>query len=118
MKHKSTLLLLFISITALFITGCSGIKYLTVETREPAQVTLPSDVLSVAIVSNVVTQPNDIGHNTVRVGRSAEDKVRASSDSLHIIYMEALGQFLEEEDYFHRVYLVQNNLRTDKDFFV
>lgn len=116
MKHNSSLLL-FITISVILFSSCSGIKYLTVETREPAQVTLPSDVLSVTIVNNVITQPNDIGHTTKRVGHSSEDKIKASADSISIIYMEALAQFLEEEDYFQKVHFIPASLRKDKDFF-
>lgn len=114
MKHI-TLLLTLLSI--ILLAGCSGIKYLTVETREPAQVTLPSHVLSVAIVNNVVSQPDDIGHTIQHIGHSDYDRTKASSDSVALFYTEALAQFLEEEDYFHRVHYIADGLRKDSDFF-
>ncbi len=101
----------------MLLAGCSGIKFLTVETREPAQVTLPSDVLTIAIVNNVVTQPDDVGHTIQPIGHSTSEKVKASSDSIAIFYTEALAQFLEEEDYFHGVHYVTEGLRKDNDFF-
>ena len=102
---------------ALILSSCSGIKYLTVETREPAQVTLPSNVLNIAVVNNVVQQPNDIGHNHMSIGSSAANRVEASSDSISIIYTEALAQFLSEENYFERVVYYNNEIRNDNDFF-
>lgn len=114
MKHFTLFLTL---ISLLILGGCSGIKYLTVETREPAQVALPSDVLSIAIVNNVITQPDDVGHTIQRIGHTTSDKTKASSDSIAIYYTEALTQFLEEEDYFHRLHFIAGGLRNDSNFF-
>lgn len=98
------------------ITGCAGIKYITVETQEPAQVTLPYNVKSVLIVNNVVQQPDEIGHNTLKVGFKDAERAKASSDSIAIYYTEALSQFLGEEDYFASVMYNKSPLREDKDF--
>lgn len=101
----------------LILSSCSGIKYLTVETREPAQVTLPNDVLRIAVVNNVVQQPDDIGHYLVNIGSSVEKKVEASADSVSIFFTEALAQFLNEEDYFNRVTYYKEPIRNDQNFF-
>lgn len=101
----------------LILSSCSGIKYLTVETREPAQVTLPNEVLRVTVVNNVVQQPNNIGHNLLKIGSSVANRVEASSDSISIFYTEALTQFLNEEDYFQRVLFYNYPVREDSDFF-
>lgn len=102
---------------ALILSSCSGIKYLTVETREPAQVTLPYNVMRVAVVNNVVEQPADIGHNLWSIGSVTDNKVEASSDSIAIYYTEALAQFLNDENYFQRVTFYNDQIRNDKDFF-
>ena len=114
MKHLTLILTL---LSLMMLGSCSGIKYLTVETREPAQVTLPSEVLSIAIVNNVVEQPENIGHTIQKIGHSTSDKTKASSDSMAFIYTEALAQFLEEEDYFHRIHFISEGLRKDNNFF-
>jgi tetratricopeptide (TPR) repeat protein len=108
---------LIVLLVGLLLSSCAGIKYLTVETREPAQVALPSDVLSVIVVNNVVEQPDDIGHDSKLLGRSDVQKEKGSSDSIAVYYTEALAQFLEEEDYFQRVLFLDEPLRDDKDFF-
>lgn len=108
---------LIVMAAVLFLGSCAGIKYLTVETREPAQVALPSHVLSLAVVNNVVQQPNDIGHETQLIGRSDTERSKASSDSIAVYYTEALTQFLNEEDYFQNVIFYPEPLRSDADFF-
>lgn len=107
-------IILFILLT---LSSCAGIKYMTVETREPAKVNLPSSVLSIAIVNNVVPQPANVGHDSIPLGRKLPEKVTASSDSASIFYTEALTQFLNEEDYFQNVICYNQPLRNDKDFF-
>ena len=114
--NRTTTCLIFLFIVFLF-GSCSGIKYLTVETHEPAQVILPPNVLKITVVNNVVQQPDDIGHNLKKIGSKEIDREKASSDSISIFYTEALTQFLNEEDYFQWVTLYNNPLRNDKDFF-
>lgn len=115
MKRASSFLITLALL--LTVSGCAGIKYLTVETREPAQVTLPSRVLSVVIANNVVQQPGDVGHDIKPLGQAGKERVEASSDSIAIFYTEALAQFLDEEDYFHRVFYYNKPLRSDDHFF-
>ncbi len=114
---KKIIPFLIVMATGFILGSCAGIKYLTVETREPAQVALPSEVLSLVIVNNVVQQPDDIGHETQRIGRSNSERARASSDSIAVYYTEALAQFLHEEDYFQNVLFYPEPLRSDADFF-
>ncbi len=114
---KKLSLFFVVLVSGLLLSSCAGIKYLTVETREPAQVTLPADVLSVIVVNNVIQQPDEIGHNTKRLGQSDLLKEKAASDSISIFYTEALAQFLDEEDYFRQVHYLQEPLRDDTDFF-
>lgn len=111
---------LFIVIAAamgLTLSNCAGIKQLTVETREPAQVTLPANVRTLIIVNNTVKQPDDMGHTVKRLGKPETNREKASSDSLAVYYTEALSQFLEEEKHFERILYYGEPLRTDNNFF-
>src|SRR5690606_33619160 len=108
---------LIVIIAGLLLGNCAGIKYLSVETREPAQVALPSQVLSLAVVNNVVAQPSDVGHDIQLIGRSASERAIASSDSVATYYTEALTLFLNDEDYFQRIQFYPEPLRSDDDFF-
>lgn len=114
--NKSLTILLSLTVI-LVLNSCSGIKYLTVETREPAQITLPHNVLRVTVVNNVVQQPNNVGHNLVEIGKSDSKRVEASADSVAVYYTEALAQFLNEEDYFQIVDYYNEPVRDDSDFF-
>lgn len=114
MKHLSFSGLLFFSI--LFFSSCAGIQYMSIDTREPAQVTLPTEVKSVLVVNNVVQQPDEIGHNIKRLGKNQSDRIKVSADSVAIFYTEALSQFLGEEEYFDAVKYYQKPLRSDTDF--
>lgn len=105
-------------LVVLFLTRCAGIKYLTVETHEPAKVTLPSSVLSVVVVNNAVQQPDNVGHNILKIGHTVPDRTTASSDSIDLYFTEALAQFMDEEDYFQKVLYHTKPLRNDHDFFL
>lgn len=100
-----------------FMSSCAGIKYMNVETREPAQVTLPTHVRTIIVVNNTVTQPQDVGHSVQPIGQRTGNRTKASSDSIAVFYTEALSQFLEEEKHFDRVLYYGEPLRTDSDFF-
>ena len=98
------------------LNSCAGIQYISIETLEPAQVTLPANIKSVAIVNNVAQQPNDIGHYTNSLEKNTPNKATASSDSIAIFYTEALAQFLNEENFFDKVVYYAKPLRTDNKF--
>ena len=108
-------LFLYLLIGAFLITSCAGIKTLTIQTQEPAQVTLPSNINKLLIVDNAVGQPSDIGHTKKKMRRTAE-KVSVSTDSLSIIFTEALAQFLSEEGFFDVVMLHDKPMRNDKEY--
>jgi len=105
-----------VSFSILFFSSCAGIQYMSIETREPAQVTFPAEVKSVLVVNNVVQQPDEIGHNIKKLGKKQFERTKASADSVAVFYTEALSQFLGEEEYFDEVKYYQKPLRTDDKF--
>lgn len=113
---KSIVLVPFLLLSLVLMSGCAGIKYMNIETQEPAQVTLPSNIRSVLIVDNVVKQPSDIGHFKKKIGRKDYERVNVSSDSVSTFYTEALTQFLTDENYFDRVILHNKPLRIDNNY--
>lgn len=114
MKYFKKLLYLFFGI--LLITGCAGMKTLTIQTQEPAQVTLPKETRKLLIVNNAVPQPQDVGHTKKVFGKSATGSISVTTDSLSIIFTEALTQFLNEEDFFDVVMLYEEPLRSDNEY--
>ena len=113
---KKILLFVYIAIGAFVLTACEGMKTLTIQTHEPAQVTLPKDVRRLLIVDNAVSQPSDVGHTKKRLGRSTSEKETVVTDSLTIIFTEALSQFLEEEEFYDVVMLHDKTLRNDREY--
>ncbi len=102
----------------LFLNSCVGIKYITVETREPARIALPKTIRSILVVDNTVKQPNDYGHYKEFYGSNEVVESSASSDSLAFFYTEALAQFLGEDEFFDEVKHLQVPLRTDDNFWL
>lgn len=107
---------IYILIGTFFLAGCAGMKTLTIQTQEPAQVTLPKQVSKLLIVNNVASQPSDIGHTKKRMGRKSTEQVSVPTDSLSIIFTEALTQFLNEEDFYDKVVLYEKSLRNDAEY--
>ena len=76
MNKKRFIPLSYIFLLILFTNGCAGIRYMTVETQEPARLTLPENIRSLLIVNNVVQQPDEVGHRKnlwekrIRTGKS------------------------------------------------
>lgn len=113
---KNIKLFLYLFIGAFLFTGCAGIKTITIQTQEPAQVVLPSPIKNLLIVDNVVNQPDDIGHSKKKLGRSQAEKVSVKTDSLSTIYTEALTQFLNEEGFYDMVMIYNEPLRNDSEY--
>ena len=116
MNVRKNINILFLFLFAFLLGNCAGLKTITIESQEPAQVTLPKNVRSLLVVNNVVTQPKDIGHTKKWLDKSEIENFPIPMDSIAIIYTEALAQFLEEERYFDKVLYYNKPLRTDSDF--
>ncbi|MDR1517750.1 MAG: DUF6340 family protein [Dysgonamonadaceae bacterium] len=97
----------------LALGACGGMRYLTIETQEPAKVTLPGNVRSVLIVNNTVQQPDNMGHLAQQSWQQKPTAVSVSTDSTAVYYTEALAQFLGEEEYFDDVAYYKEPLRND-----
>lgn len=107
---------IYILVGIFILTSCAGMKTFTIQTQEPAQVTLPQNVNKLLVVNNAVNQPNDIGHTKKRLGRRQAEKVSVPTDSLSTIFTEALTQFLNEEDFYDIVMLHEKTLRNDTEY--
>ena len=113
---KNIKLYLYILFASLLMVGCSGIKTITIQTQEPAQIKLPETVQKLLVVDNSAPQPKDIGHLKRRLGRSQAEKATVNTDSLSVFYTEALTQFLNEEGFFDVVMLHNQSLRNDNEY--
>lgn len=98
----------------IFLASCNSVNYVKIDTRIPAQITIPSTAGTVAIINNAAVQPSSIGHT--KLVDDTETSVKVSADSLNIILAEALVQFVEEEKFYDNVVLYDTPLRTDSLF--
>jgi len=108
--------LLLLATGVFLLTSCAGIQTLTIQTQEPAQVTLPTKVEKLLVVDNTANQPFDIGHTKMQLGRKQAEKVSVRTDSLSLIYTEALTQFLNEEGFYDIVMLHNEPMRADSEY--
>ncbi len=109
-KVKYIFLITLLSLTT---NSCDSLRFINIQTQEPAMVNLPSSVRSILVVNNTSVQPDDFGHKRISGNRVTPMNLKA--DSLAIFYTEALTQFLKEEKYFDKVVLYSKPLRTDND---
>lgn len=116
MKKFNKSILSIVWLLALGLSSCAGIKTLTIQTYEPPQVILPDNIESLLIIDNTAPQPADIGHLKKKLGRKNYEKISVNTDSLSIIFTEALTQFLNEEDFFKNVKLYNKPLRSDNEY--
>jgi len=109
MKKQLAIYLLFI-----ILTSCGGVQIITVNIQKPAMMPIQLDIQNITVVNNTVPQPSDIGHDAIEY--SKEEKVNVSGDSLGIITVQALAQFMDEEGFFKTVSAYELVLRDDNSF--
>lgn len=107
---------LTISLLSLILIGCTSTNMLVINVEKPAEVTLPSNIHSIAIVNNSVQQPKDAGHTAYLRGKKTEQEIQVSTDSVDIILMEGIYEKLAEKEYFDNVTLYPDLTRSDDDF--
>ena len=103
-----------ITLLSLITISCDSLRFINIQTQEPAMVSLPSNVRSLLVVNNTSIQPDDFGHS--RISGNKVIPLNLKADSLAIFYTEALTQFLKEEKYFDNVILYSKPLRTDDNY--
>jgi hypothetical protein len=97
---KSTAALLFISLLA----SCSSIRYLEIQTCNPAEITYQDNIRKVVIVGNALPQRPDTGCEYIVAGKKLP--CEAHADSTINDACKALGHALIETDYFDDILLL------------
>jgi hypothetical protein len=98
-------------ITFLYVlTACSSVKFMTVETYNPAVITFPSDVRKALIVNNTIPQSQvPFAANLLK---RIDTMVIASGD-VATVFCRTLGERIAESPYFDDVLLYEGSFRTD-----
>ncbi len=61
-KVKYIFLITLLSLTT---NSCDSLRFINIQTQEPAMVNLPSSVRSILVVNNTSVQPDDFGHKRI-----------------------------------------------------
>jgi hypothetical protein len=89
-------------------------RYIGIETYNPASITFPTNVKSVLIVNNAAVQQEVPFVSTVR---HLPDSVKISADSALVDFCRTLGRQIAESPYFEEVRLYDGCYRTDHPSF-
>jgi hypothetical protein len=98
------------AVSCLLAVSCSSIRYIGIETYNPASITFPKDVKSVLIVNNAFVQQEV---PFVSTERKMPDSVSIAADSAVVDFCRVLGRQIAESPYFEDVRLYEGAYRTD-----
>jgi len=107
MKKAFCILIIYLS------TACSNIRYLGIETYDPAEITYPPGLRQMLIVNNASPQSPDTGYEFTLLG-IPQDSCRAQADSALFDACRSLGTALAESNYFDDVRLFEERTRQDE----
>lgn len=97
-------------------TACSTVKYIGIDTYNPAEVTFPDHVTKILMVNNAVPQPSDRGYELTLLGHP-QDTGRIHTDSALFDACRALGTAMVDAGYFNDVLLYDTAARTDSLYY-
>jgi hypothetical protein len=109
---KNTTCLLFI---LCLVTACSQVRFVGIETFNPAEITYPNHVGKILIVNNAVPQPPDSGYEH-RITGVLQDTCKVYADSALFDACRALGEAIVETGFFNDVLLFDENTRKDNSY--
>ena len=95
------------------LTACSSINYLSIDTFNPAEVTVPSSANKVLIVNHAVPQPADWGYSYT-VSEKVKATQGAKADSALVDFCQSLGEAMVAEEFFQDVLLYHEPTRADQ----
>ena len=98
----------------LFFVSCSPIRYVGIETYNPAGITFPQEVKKLLVVNHAAPQP-EVPYKTTLTNRP--DSFKISSDSALFVFCRTLGTEIAASPYFEDVRLLEESYRADRYFF-
>ncbi|MDH6357319.1 DUF6340 family protein [Parabacteroides sp. PF5-9] len=109
---RSTFLVLFVCL----LVSCNSIRYVGIETYNPAVITFPTEVEELLVVNNAVPQHPESGYVYKLLG-AVQDSAQASADSALFDACRALGKAIVDANYFKDVLLYHYPTRIDNSFY-
>lgn len=104
--------IIFYAIAFLFLVGCSTVKYIDIETYNPAEITFPKNVHRILMVNNALPQPSDSGYEYTIFGVN-QDTARIRTDSALVDVCMTLGKTLAASPYFSDILMYEDAIRND-----
>lgn len=86
----------------MLLGSCVSTNYMIVEMKEPARVTLPPEIVNVAVVDNSYIPNKQYPAEETSYVQN-KDTIEISTDSARIHLTKSLAQFMEEEKFFNEV---------------
>ncbi|MDR2823862.1 MAG: tetratricopeptide repeat protein [Prevotellaceae bacterium] len=117
MKTKKINLWVLLAVSTLF-AACHtphNLLYTTIDVLRPAEVIFPTNVNSLLLANNCVTQPENVGHSVSLLNDDTKS-VSIRTDSLPMFLLSALNEELGNKGFFADNYLMINTLNAGKDF--
>ena len=96
------------------LLSCSPVRYVSIETYNPAGITFPQEVKNLLIVNHAVAQP-EVPYESTLVNR--DDSLKLSADSALFTFCRVLGTEIAASPYFKDVRMLEEGYRKDRYFF-
>lgn len=105
-----------IAVTAVILSSCSTISYVSIETYNPSEITFPPSVGKVLMVNNALPQPSDVGYEYTLLGEK-QDTARMRADSALFDACRSMGKAIADAAYFDDVLLYHEATRKDSAYY-
>lgn len=99
------------------LTACETVRYVNIETYNPAEITFPGEVANILVVNNAVPQAENEGYTYILQGER-QDTCKAKADSALFDACQALGEAIVSASYFNDVLLYEKAVREDSEALV
>lgn len=100
---------LFVIIFILLLGSCVTPKHISIDVYQPARITLPPEVVNVAIVDNTPYSDEEL------MAISGKDIQRISLDTAKVVFVDSLSAYLNKENFFGEVLPYPVLLGANKD---
>jgi len=104
----------YLFLCLLLTVSCTPLRYVMIETYNPAGITLPRNVKKLLIVNHAIAQPDVPFESAIR---KMPDSVKIAADSATMDFCLELGRNIAESPYFEDVRLYDGCYRTDQASF-
>jgi len=96
-------------LSALLFSSCITTKYISIDVYQPARVTLPPEIVNVAVVDNTPYSSQELK------ATNGKDIQRISLDTAKVVFVDSLSAYLDRENFFGEVLAYPDLTGADND---